>query len=69
MRNPISPHWQTFTIDELAQFGHLTKSGAKTKGPSGVGVWSAPTIDAEKWILYARTGDTYSWRGRDEIFH
>jgi len=29
-------------------------------GPSGVGIWSSPTIDSEKDILYVTTGDNYS---------
>jgi len=29
-------------------------------GPSGVGIWSAPTIDARRGLVYAGTGNTYS---------
>lgn len=29
-------------------------------GPSGVGVWSAPTVDAKRNLLYVGTGDNYS---------
>jgi polyvinyl alcohol dehydrogenase (cytochrome) len=52
--------WQTFTIDEVAKARHLTKSGTKTNGPSGAGIWSAPTIDSDKRVLYVTTGDNYS---------
>src|SRR4051812_40317703 len=52
--------WQTFTIDEVSKPGRPTKGGAETKGPSGAGIWSAPTIDSQKGILYAATGDDYS---------
>lgn len=38
----------------------MTKKGAKSFGPSGAAVWSAPTIDTEKGLLYAATGDNYS---------
>lgn len=52
--------WQTYTIDELPQ-GRLSRGGdTKTKGPSGAGVWSSPTIDVEKDIVYVTTGDNYS---------
>lgn len=52
--------WQTFTVDEAASAAHLTKGGAKSMGPSGVGIWSSPTIDSEKGIVYVATGDNYS---------
>ena len=29
-------------------------------GPSGVGIWSAPTIDAKRGLVYVGTGNTYS---------
>ncbi|MGC1871240.1 MAG: PQQ-binding-like beta-propeller repeat protein [Acidobacteriaceae bacterium] len=51
--------WKTFTVTGPSQ-PHTTKKGAKSLGPSGAGVWSAPTIDAEKGLLYAATGDNYS---------
>ncbi len=33
---------------------------AKVLGPSGASIWSAPTIDAEKGLIYAGTGDNFS---------
>ena len=29
-------------------------------GPSGASIWSAPTIDAERKVIYAGTGDNFS---------
>jgi polyvinyl alcohol dehydrogenase (cytochrome) len=29
-------------------------------GPSGVGVWSSPTVDPKRNVIYATTGDNYS---------
>jgi polyvinyl alcohol dehydrogenase (cytochrome) len=34
--------------------------GTQLYGPSGASVWSAPTIDAEKRVLYVATGDNHS---------
>jgi len=51
--------WQTYTVDE-AKIEHTNRAGAKTLGPSGASIWSAPTIDAEKGLLYAATGDNFS---------
>ena len=28
-------------------------------GPSGAGIWSAPTIDAKRGLLYTATGNAY----------
>ena len=48
--------WQSFTIPEPAK---LT-GRAKQMGPSGVAIWSTPTIDEQKGALYVATGDNYS---------
>ena len=52
--------WKTYTVDEPDQSLHRNNRGAQTRGPSGVGVWSAPTIDEEAGLLYVTTGDNYS---------
>jgi polyvinyl alcohol dehydrogenase (cytochrome) len=52
--------WKTYTVGERDISMHINNRGAATKGPSGVGVWSAPTIDEEKKLLYVTTGDNYS---------
>jgi len=48
--------WQSFTIPEPAK---PTGTG-KHQGPSGVAVWSTPTLDEQKGTLYVSTGDNYS---------
>jgi len=46
--------WKTYTVSESpAQSG-------KGLGPSGVGVWSAPTVDTKRGVLYVTTGNNYS---------
>jgi polyvinyl alcohol dehydrogenase (cytochrome) len=30
------------------------------EGPSGAGVWSAPTLDVTSGVIYVLTGDNYS---------
>ena len=52
--------WKTYTIAQAARPGKPTKAGAKTMGPSGAGIWSAPTLDPERNTLYVTTGDNYS---------
>jgi len=48
--------WESFTLAESAK---ATGRG-KQQGPSGVAIWSTPTIDELKGALYVATGDNYS---------
>ncbi len=52
--------WKTYTIDKPAEPGPALKSGAKSMGPSGAGIWSSPTIDTKAGVIYVTTGDNYS---------
>jgi polyvinyl alcohol dehydrogenase (cytochrome) len=53
--------WQTYTIPEKA--APLQAEAGKAKfGPSGAAVWSTPTVDAAKGVLYFGTGDNYAER-------
>ena len=47
--------WESFTIPESAK-----PTGRGKMGPSGVAIWSTPTIDEQKGALYVATGDNYS---------
>ena len=53
--------WKTFTIaDEPRPTDKKNKLGKPIWGPSGGGVWSSPTIDVLKSVLYVGTGDSYT---------
>src|SRR5437867_1573069 len=52
--------WKTYTIKDEAKPIGKNNSGTTRWGPSGAGVWSAPTIDAKRRVLYAATGNMYS---------
>jgi polyvinyl alcohol dehydrogenase (cytochrome) len=52
--------WKRYTIDEPAKLRPKTRRGSPVMGPSGVGVWTAPTLDPERDALYVTTGDNYS---------
>jgi polyvinyl alcohol dehydrogenase (cytochrome) len=45
--------WRTYLVDPPKQNGKLW-------GPSGAPVWSAPTLDPARGVLYVTTGDNYS---------
>jgi len=51
--------WKTWMTDAPTERGTNTR-GTKMFGPSGVGIWSSPTIDAKRGLLYVGTGDNYS---------
>jgi polyvinyl alcohol dehydrogenase (cytochrome) len=51
--------WKTYTSDMPKPRGKGS-AGATLWGPSGAGVWSSPTIDAKRDLVYAATGNTYS---------
>jgi polyvinyl alcohol dehydrogenase (cytochrome) len=54
------PVWKTYTIAEPAHSTGKNATGVQTWGPSGASIWSAPTIDAERGLIYAGTGDNFS---------
>jgi polyvinyl alcohol dehydrogenase (cytochrome) len=51
--------WKTYMLDEPKKTG-ATSLHTETFGPSGAGVWSTPTVDAARGVLYISTGDNYS---------
>ena len=52
--------WQTHTIAETPGIHGKTKDGRDILGPSGAAIWSSPTIDTKKRVVYVTTGDNYS---------
>jgi polyvinyl alcohol dehydrogenase (cytochrome) len=52
--------WQAYTVRGLPKPAGENKAGTQTWGPSGVAVWSSPTLDLEKKAIYAGTGVNYS---------
>ena len=52
--------WRTFTIAEAPKPYRTGPDGGQLLGPAGAAVWSAPTIDARRGVLYVATGDSYS---------
>jgi polyvinyl alcohol dehydrogenase (cytochrome) len=51
--------WKTYLVDAPQRTGK-TAAGTPTFGPSGAGVWSTPTVDKRRGLLYVTTGDNYS---------
>lgn len=52
--------WKTYTIRERPRQTGKNAAGIAQMGPSGGGVWSAPTLDAKRGVIYITTGDNFS---------
>jgi polyvinyl alcohol dehydrogenase (cytochrome) len=52
--------WKSVTIPEEPKPVRKNKIGVQLWGPSGAGVWSSPTVDLERGMVYVTTGDSYS---------
>jgi polyvinyl alcohol dehydrogenase (cytochrome) len=53
------PKWRTFVTDP-PQPTRKNSKGVQMYGPAGGAIWSAPTIDAKRGVLYVATGDSYT---------
>jgi polyvinyl alcohol dehydrogenase (cytochrome) len=52
--------WKAYTIREKPRPTGKNSAGIEQWGPSGAGVWSAPTLDPKRGLLYITTGDNFS---------
>ena len=52
--------WKTYTIPVEPRTLGRNAGGAVRWGPSGAGVWGAPTVDAKRHAVYAATGNMYT---------
>jgi polyvinyl alcohol dehydrogenase (cytochrome) len=57
--------WRMHTTDVPKETGK-NKNGASNFGPSGAPVWSSPTVDAKRALLYIGTGENYSSPANDK---
>ena len=51
--------WKTFTVPEPSANGK-SRNGIAGMGPSGASIWSAPTLDLKRNLIYVTTGDNFS---------
>jgi polyvinyl alcohol dehydrogenase (cytochrome) len=52
--------WKAYTIPDAPKPRGKSTTGKQLWGPSGAGVWSSPTIDTKRSLVYVATGNTYS---------
>jgi len=63
--------WKHYTVEQPPGEQGLTRVATKILGPSGAPVWSTPTIDAKRGVLYHGSGENYSSpadRNSDSMF-
>ena len=51
--------WKTYVTTPAKPFRKNAKGG-QMYGPAGGAIWSAPTVDAKRGLLYVATGDSYT---------
>jgi len=52
--------WQGYTVPDPAKPYKTAKNGVELKGPAGAAVWSSPTVDLKRKLVYAATGNSYT---------
>jgi polyvinyl alcohol dehydrogenase (cytochrome) len=52
--------WKTYTIPDAPQIVGKNAAGTPLWKPAGAAIWSAPTIDAARKVLYVATGNAYT---------
>jgi polyvinyl alcohol dehydrogenase (cytochrome) len=52
--------WKTRIIPEPLHDTHKNAAGTMQQGPAGGAIWSAPTVDPKRGLVYVTTGDSYT---------
>lgn len=52
--------WKFYPLGKKAEVIGTRPDGKKKWGPAGLGVWSAPTVDPKRGVVYATTGDSFT---------
>jgi polyvinyl alcohol dehydrogenase (cytochrome) len=52
--------WKAYTISDQPKLMGKSKEGYESWGPAGGAIWSAPTIDVKRGVIYVGGGNTYA---------
>lgn len=52
--------WTAPMITEPLRPTRKNEQGTQLQGPAGAAIWSAPTVDAKRHLVYVATGDSYT---------
>jgi len=62
--------WKTAMINEPLRVHGQKEGGGSLHGPAGAAIWSAPSVDLKRGLVYVVTGDSYTkidTKGSDSI--
>jgi polyvinyl alcohol dehydrogenase (cytochrome) len=52
--------WKSFTVQDEPKPFKRNSAGTQMYGPAGGAIWSAPTLDIKRRVLYVGTGNSYT---------
>jgi polyvinyl alcohol dehydrogenase (cytochrome) len=52
--------WKSFTVQDEPKPFKKNSAGTQMYGPAGGAIWSAPTLDVKRRVLYVGTGNSYT---------
>jgi polyvinyl alcohol dehydrogenase (cytochrome) len=52
--------WTAHTMEDAKYTGRVSSTGVKQRGPSGAPIWSTPSIDVQRGLVYAGSGQATS---------
>ena len=52
--------WKSYTIADAPKPTKKTSKGTQLHAPAGAGVWSSPTVDVKRRLVYVATGNGYT---------
>ncbi|MEK6322857.1 MAG: PQQ-binding-like beta-propeller repeat protein [Acidobacteriota bacterium] len=52
--------WKSFAVQDEPKPFKKNSSGTQMYGPAGGAIWSAPTLDLKRKVIYAGTGNSYT---------
>lgn len=52
--------WKSFTVQEEPKPFKKNSAGTQMYGPAGGAIWSAPTLDLKRKLIYVGTGNSYT---------
>src|SRR5207237_8290515 len=52
--------WKTYSMPDVPALTGKSCAGVDKFGPSGAAIWSSPTLDPKRKVLYVGTGNQYS---------
>lgn len=52
--------WKSFTVQQEPKPFKKNSAGTQMHGPAGGAIWSAPTLDLKRKLIYAGTGNSYT---------